>query len=68
MLLDIALQWAFNSVDQFNNKIYENWYATNIDETTVSINVPLKLWDWECLYVVGKQSKDNGGMGGGNWR
>lgn len=34
MLEEIAIQWTLNLVEQLNNEIHENWYWTNIDETT----------------------------------
>lgn len=33
MLEEIAIQWTLNLVEQLNNEI-QNWYWTNIDETT----------------------------------
>ena len=39
MLIEIALQWTFNFVEQLNNEIHENWYSTNIDETTVGLKI-----------------------------
>lgn len=35
LLLKIAIQFAFNFVDQLNKKIHENWYSTNTNENTV---------------------------------
>lgn len=35
ILLDIAFKWTFNFMDQINNKIHQNVYCTNYNETTV---------------------------------
>lgn len=32
----IALQGTFHFVNHLNNEIHNNWYSTNIDETTLS--------------------------------
>ena len=41
-------------MDQLKNEIHENWYSTNIDETTVSAILILKLfqkhfWVEKCI-------------------
>lgn len=35
LLVEIALQWTFIFIDQLHNKSHDDWYVTNIDETTV---------------------------------
>lgn len=37
MLLEIVLDF----MDQLNKEIHENWYSTNINETTASVNTSL---------------------------
>lgn len=36
VFLETVLQWTFNFADKLNNKIHENLYPTNIDESTLS--------------------------------
>lgn len=33
--IEISHQWMLDFGDQLNNKIHENWYSTNLSETTV---------------------------------